>query len=193
MNGRSSDRGAVMTSISTRHGKDTGPWAFVLSCVLRALLLGALWWVLVDGDLTSWPVGVPVIAIAVAVSLLAGGREPAHWRLASWLKFVPYFAWKSVLGAFDVARRAYYPGLSLNPIFHEYPLRLSTERGRVFFANAVSLLPGTLSAELRDRHLVVHVLDTARPFTHDLTSLEERVGQLVGQDLGPAQTVKSSR
>ena len=174
--------------MTTCHGKDRGPWALIWSCVFRALLFAALWWVLVDGDQASWPVGAVVIAVATVVSMLMTGGQgttPSQFgaRWGRWLMFLPYFGWKSVLGAVDVAWRAYAPRLPLTPAFYDYPVRLSTERAQVFFANVVSVLPGTLSAELRQQQLVVHALDSTRPILRDLAALEEKIAPLFGQDL----------
>ena len=166
-----------------------GPWQLVRSCLFQALLLAGLWWVLVDGDTGSWLLGAPTIALAVAVSVLAGSRAPRRLRLGSWLRFLPYFIGKSVAGAFDVARRAYHPRLKLAPAFYDYRIRLSTEPAQVFFANAVSLLPGTLSAELRSNRLVVHALDATQPVLRDLTILETKVAQLFGQTDDLAETI----
>ena len=179
--------------MTTCRGKDTQPWALIGSCVLRAVLFAVLWWVLVDGDQASWPVGAVVIASAVAVSVLMTGRQRTlPWqsgaRWGRWLAFFPYFVWKSVLGAVDVAWRAYSPRLPLRPAFYDYPVRLSAERAQVFFADVVSLLPGTLSAELQHRQLTVHALDRTRPVLRDLALLEERVALLFGQDLAAPET-----
>lgn len=145
---------------------------------------------LVDGDNGSWLIGAPAVALAVAVSVLAGSRAPTRWQLGGWLLFLPYFVGKSVLGAIDVARRAYHPQVDLTPAFYQYPMRLSTEPAQVFFANAVSLLPGTLSAELRGNRLVVHALDATQPVRRDLAILEDKVAQLFGQTAGLAETTE---
>jgi multicomponent Na+:H+ antiporter subunit E len=47
-------------------------------------------------------------------------------------------------------------------------------------ANTVSLLPGTLSAELDEHCLRVHVLDQTGAFALELSVLEERVADLFG-------------
>lgn len=148
--------------------------------VVCTLVFAGLWWVLTDGDNTSWIVGAPVIACIVAAIMLAGQVPSPRPRLRGWFRFLPYFLWNSFLGAVDVARRVYSPQLILNPGFVNYPVRLSTEPARVFFANTVSLLPGTLSAELRDDELVVHALDTNRSVARDLAVLEDKVAALFG-------------
>ena len=178
--------------MATGRGEDRQLSVLVRSCVFRAGLFAVLWWVLVDGDNTSWPIGALVVLGAVAVSMMATGSPRANdrglgWRWVRWLAFFPYFVWASVLGAVDVARRAYAPRPSLTPTFHDYAVRLSTERAQVFFANVVSLLPGTLSAELQDRQLVVHALDNTKPIEADLAALEEKVAPLFGQDLAASE------
>jgi multicomponent Na+:H+ antiporter subunit E len=50
-------------------------------------------------------------------------------------------------------------------------------------ANTVSLLPGTLSAELDEAHLRVHVLDETGAFAAELQVVEAHVAQLFGLNL----------
>ena len=150
----------------------------IRAVVVRALVMAGLWWVLTEGDNTSWIIGAPVIALITAASMMAGQLTPFRLRLRGWLQFLPYFLLNSVLGAADVARRAYGPHVVLNPGFVNHRTRLATEPARVFFANVVSLLPGTLSAELNHDMLVVHALDTSRPVSRDLAVLEDRVAAL---------------
>jgi multicomponent Na+:H+ antiporter subunit E len=57
----------------------------------------------------------------------------------------------------------------------DYPLKLTFPAARNLFICTVSLLPGTLSAELGTQSLVVHVLDIDRPFNQELKLIEDRV------------------
>lgn len=50
-------------------------------------------------------------------------------------------------------------------------------------ANTVSLLPGTLSAELDEEHLHVHILDHTGAFSSELMVIEARVARLFGLNL----------
>lgn len=95
-------------------------------------MFGMLWVLLVDGNMTSWPIGAPVIATAVVVSMMTDGQYAQHWQLPGALKFFIYFVWKSGVGAIDVARRAFHPRLPLEPVFREYPLRCRMARERFF-------------------------------------------------------------
>jgi multicomponent Na+:H+ antiporter subunit E len=54
---------------------------------------------------------------------------------------------------------------------------------QVFMANTVSMLPGTLSAELDEKFLRVHVLDLTGAFASELAVIEVRVARLFGLNL----------
>lgn len=56
--------------------------------------------------------------------------------------------------------------------------RLSGQRARLLFINSVSLLPGTLAADLQEDHLKIHALDRSVDFTEDLRRLEVAVGRI---------------
>ncbi|MFO7766051.1 MAG: Na+/H+ antiporter subunit E [Pelovirga sp.] len=126
------------------------------------LRLGAcllLWWVLTGGSLTSWIIGIPISALALWVMESAPQTENWQMSLSGLLRFIPYFLLQSVRGGIDVARRAYSPSLPLDPTVIDFPVSLPPGRPRVFFLNSISLLPGTLSVDLSDTTIKVHVLD----------------------------------
>ncbi len=49
---------------------------------------------------------------------------------------------------------------------------------RVFMANIASLLPGTLSVELDDENLHVHVLDITGDFVEQFNTLENKLAAI---------------
>jgi len=130
-----------------------GPGRFIFRTVLFALL----WWILTEGAMTSWLTGVPVVLFAVLASmaLLPG----ASWSLPGILPFIPFFLWHSLRGGVDVAGRALHPRLPISPDLLKHQWRLPTGLPRVLMANTVSMLPGTLSTELDEQFLLVHVID----------------------------------
>ena len=148
--------------------------------VLRAAAFAGLWWALTGGGPGSWVVGAPAIAVAaVAAERLSGGRR---WRVSpsGAARFVPFFLWRTLLGSLDVAWRAFHPALPIAPALIAYPLRLPAGGpSRVFFAQVVNLLPGTLSAELGEGDMTVHLLAGDSPDAVDgLRRLEARTAAL---------------
>jgi multicomponent Na+:H+ antiporter subunit E len=118
-------------------------------------------------------------AVAVAAAALAAWRLPRPGSLVprplGVLRFLPYFARQSISGGLDVALRALRPGRTVAPTFVEYRTGIRDPGLRVLFANTVSLLPGTFTAELRDDVLSVHVLDGGLPVDERLRDLEARL------------------
>jgi multicomponent Na+:H+ antiporter subunit E len=150
---------------------------------LQALGLAGLWAILTGGR--GWVVGIPVILLAC----LAGNRSAfgGRWSVAGVVRFLPYFAWNSLQGGVDVALRALHPRLPIDPGLLHYETRLDLESARILMANTVTLLPGTLSADLRGNGLTVHVLNARGPTVERLAQLERRVADLFGLDLRPAE------
>ena len=151
------------------------------SCLLRLVLFSLIWWVLTDGAMDSWPVGIPVVLLATLASVML--MPPLSWSLRGILLFIPYFLWHSLRAGVDVARRALHPQLPIAPGLLDYRFRLPPGLPRVFMANTVSLLPGTLSVELCEEILRVHVLDETGAIKEELNMLENRLADIFGLEL----------
>lgn len=142
-----------------------------------------LWWVLTGGDRHSWLIGGVTVGLALLVSITSPA-PPTRLRFSpvGLLRFIPYFLLQSLSGGIDVARRAFSPRLPLDPALIHYPLQLPPGGARIFLLNTVSLLPGTLSADLIDDTLTVHLLDQQRD--PQLQQLEQQVAGLFAISLG---------
>jgi len=148
--------------------------------VFRSTLLAAIWWILTGGAMQSWAVGLPTIALAVAVSMRLRPPTPDRLVLSRFPRFFFYFLWRSLRGGIQVATMALRPRLDLQPAMLEIDLRLGDEGQRLFLANLLNLLPGTLSAGLEGTRLHLHVLDQRMPIEREVRSAEARVAWLFG-------------
>ena len=149
----------------------------------RVLMFAALWWVLAGG---GWYVGAPFVLLATWLSL----QLWTEYRLSlkGIARFLPWFAVQSLAGATDVARRALLPSMPLQPGLVRHRLRLPAGVCRVSLANVITMLPGTLSADLVGDELVVHALDTGRDMHAMVLDLEPRIAALFGIALDPPPT-----
>lgn len=138
-------------------------------------------WILTDGAASSWWIGVPAVLPAVMTSTVL--LPPVTFSWYEFLKFVPFFLVRSLIGGTDVARRAFHPRMPIAPDLVEYRLQLPTGLSRVFMINTVNLLPGTLSAELAENVLKVHVIDGRNNFLAELQVVEKHVAQIFGISL----------
>jgi len=144
----------------------------------RLLGFSALWWVLSGGDARSWVLGLPAVLAAVwAAGRLSPGSRPVlrWWALA---RFVPFFLRESLRGGWDVARRTLAPRLAVRPGFAHYRMGLRSDPARTLFANCVSLLPGTLAADIQGDWLEVHRLTDAIDIETELARLERRIAAI---------------
>lgn len=146
------------------------------------LVFAALWWLLSDGEHGSWLIGVPAV---LAASWSAQALNPAHrWTISAWglVRFFPFFLWESLIGGLDVARRTLAPKLRVQPGFTIYRTSLQQHGARVFFANCVCLLPGTLAADLKGDQINIHMLVTEFDPQAELRRLESAVALIYRQD-----------
>jgi multicomponent Na+:H+ antiporter subunit E len=146
-------------------------------------LLAFLWWILSDGDISSWKIGFPAVMTATLLAVLQHNRT--IWQVRPWgaLRFATFFLYQSARGGIDVARRAVTPSLPLAPDLIEFTTRLPRGPARTFFVSIIGLLPGTLTVRISGYRLMVHVLDTRLPITQSLEQLEERIARLFGLEL----------
>lgn len=149
-----------------------------VAALATAGLLVPLWAGLTGGGAESWLFGAPAVLVGAA---LAWRLAPATgWRLSlpGALVLAAWFALRALRGALEVAGRALHPRATVAPGWHRQPLQLPPGAPRLVMAYAVTLLPGTLTAELQDEALVVHVLDTRSDPAAELAALEARVRAL---------------
>jgi multicomponent Na+:H+ antiporter subunit E len=152
----------------------------------RALMFALVWAVLAGADPSSWIIGIPATLLAALAAMRLRKRGDGMASLLALARFVPYFLMESVRGGADVASRVLRPRLRIAPGIHPYRLRLISTNARVFFLDSVSLLPGTLSADLQETTLHVHALDVNDDIDDALRDLENRVARLFGETLDPA-------
>jgi len=172
-----------------RIGIRSGPIASRM--LLYGLLMMLIWWSLSGGDAEAWWFGVPIVMIAVLMSAALAPQGGQRIRIRALATFVMFFLLESVRGGIDVARLALHPRLPIVPAFVRFEFRLPDGPARVFLVNTISLLPGTLSVELRDSGVLIHVLDEHMPFDLKLRILEDRVAAVFGGDLTNQQSRRS--
>lgn len=142
----------------------------------RVVAFAFMWVMLTEGSVNSWLVGAPIVLVATLISMVL--VSPFSCSVIHSVHFVPFFIWNSLRGGANVAWCALNPKIPIAPGLIDFPLRLPPGISRVFMANTVSLLPGTLSVNLGKNHLKVHVLDTRKNVLSELMTLEKIVAKM---------------
>ncbi|WP_028112211.1 Na+/H+ antiporter subunit E [Ferrimonas kyonanensis] len=157
-------------------GLGKGPSVDRRRIATSALMFAGLWWMLSSGSAQSWILGLPVVCIATLTYVTL---VPAFsCSVVGSMRFLRFFLWHSLLGAIDVAWRAFHPGLPIFPGVVEFSIRLPKGLPRVCLVNTISLLPGTLGMELRANRLQIHVLDLRKAVWPELMRLEQLVARM---------------
>jgi len=125
-------------------------------------------------------VGLVTVSLSAALAGWIATVRPAPiktWQLPG---FALFFVIESLRGGVEVAWRALHPALPIEPQFASFDLDLPPGQPRTLFVSTLSLMPGTLSAELSDdgATLVVHALTTAA--LASVPRLQGRVRRLFG-------------
>jgi len=157
----------------------------LIRIVANFLWIAGLWALLTEASVDSWVVGLPVVLAGTAASLrLAHGSMPPLRPLRI-LFFIGYFLRSSLLGGIDVTWRALHPDLPIRPQLVQYPLLLPRGAARTLFMAVVSLLPGTVSADIDGDLLITHVIDGRKPIQKELNRLERIVAWMFAVPLSP--------
>lgn len=146
---------------------------------LRFLFYSLVWGMLTGFDSASWILGFPTVLLAVWVSLRLSPPSGCSLSLAGLCSFIPFFLRQSALSGIDVMRRTLSPRLLVNPGLVFYTTYLPQGFARIFFVNTISLLPGTLSADLTDNRVTIHTIDRELPIWANIQNLELRIAVLL--------------
>jgi len=151
---------------------------------MTAAALAAVWAVLLPGDAASWWIGAPAIVIGAGFTLFMPAAPLMRLSLWGLLRFATVFTVQSVIGAVDVARRALALRPAIDPGFVTVRTRLPAGPARVLLANAITLLPGTLTAGMEDDRLLVHAIDATADPEAEVRMLEALIAAMFRLDIG---------
>ena len=149
----------------------------------RAALLALLWWMLAEGrfDAPLFAAALVGAAAGASLALQPPPRSRRRWRPSHLPRLTFYFLRLSLLGGWDVARRAFAPSVPVQPALVRFELELEAGFPMVLFTWLVSLTPGTASVTIEGTVLVVHALDVRLAVEERLRELERHVAALFRQ------------
>jgi multicomponent Na+:H+ antiporter subunit E len=157
---------------------------FSLGFWIRFTLFSVVWMLLTGWQPSSWGVGAVFVITASLLSLyLAPKHSQTEQRLiapAKLLSFCCYFFIQSLRGGWDTAKLALTAKPKLSPGVIRYPMKLVNASQVFTFMQVLSLLPGTVSAELNGNELTIHVLDLNSLNRAEIDDCYRRVSELFG-------------
>ncbi len=151
----------------------------VRQSLIRFVAFSLFWYALTGSDTASWIIGIPATLFATALSLMLAPSCQYRINPIGVFWFIPFFLQQSFHGGIDVMRRALSSRQLLDPGLVSYTTLLPEGSARIFFVNTISLLPGTLSAELDGNKITIHTLDQGLPIWANIQGLEYHVAALM--------------
>ena len=97
--------------------------------------------------------------------------EGAEWKAYYTLRAPLYLLWllkEIALSTLQVARRVWQVNPAISPSFGWVKTSQKSEEARVLYANSITLTPGTVSCDVKDKEILVHALEAS-----GLASLKE--------------------
>ncbi|MGD2052504.1 MAG: Na+/H+ antiporter subunit E [Gammaproteobacteria bacterium] len=98
-----------------------------------------------------------VVYISHRMDVVDHETYPAHMTFLL-LRFWLFLAREVVIANIDVIKRIFRPGKNISPQLFELPLKQRTDLGRVIYANAITMTPGTVSINVNRDSITVHSL-----------------------------------
>jgi multicomponent Na+:H+ antiporter subunit E len=157
--------------------------------LFRLAVFSFLWYALAGSDSLSWVIGIPAVLSVTVLSMMLASPSPLIIHPVGLLCFIPFFLYQSFRGGIDVMRRALSFRQRLNPGLISYTTLLPEGSARTLFVNTISLLPGTLSAELQGSEVTIHTLDQSMPVWANIQRLEYRIAALTCRTAGSNETL----
>lgn len=77
-------------------------------------------------------------------------------RMFWFLYYIPFFFWHIILANLDVAYRVLHKDMPIRPGIVKVHTTLTSDLGRTFLANSITLTPGTLTVDMIGSDLYIH-------------------------------------
>jgi multicomponent Na+:H+ antiporter subunit E len=150
---------------------------------LKTVLFGVLWWSLVESTFSSWLIGIIVVPFATWLSftLYRGNNQKventANFSFVGLLKFLPFFAWQSLRGGCQTASLALSSRIAPAG-FIEFETFLGSRREKILFMHIISLMPGSVTANINGQIIRIHILDINEYSEDGLRDCEQRLSSI---------------
>lgn len=124
-------------------------------------------WLLLNASL-SQTVLISGLIVALVTALFFSTKHPVFKDMKLNPKAISFlfifflvFIKELIKANLDVARRVISPSIPINPGIVEIKTNLKSGIGRLFLANSITLTPGTLTVEIKDKSLFIHWIDVS--------------------------------
>lgn len=83
-------------------------------------------------------------------------------RIINFISFVLIFTFELIKANLSMAKLVLTPSLPISPKIIKVKTTIKSNTGRAFLANAITLTPGTLSVDLKEDEIFIHIVEGAK-------------------------------
>ncbi|MEA3513064.1 MAG: Na+/H+ antiporter subunit E [Campylobacterota bacterium] len=117
-------------------------------------------WIGLTNSLDIQELVVGAIVSFVVVYFFADERKlPLLKSIKKYILFIPIFFKSLIKSNIEVAKIVLSPKIDINPSIVKLNTSLTNDFDKLLLCNSITLTPGTITMELDDQNLYVHILD----------------------------------
>jgi multicomponent Na+:H+ antiporter subunit E len=137
-------------------------------------------WVMLSGQFDPLHLGLGLV-LSFFVAWINSGHSPFVPRFQLWGRIILYLPWlfvRIVQSSLHVTKLILDPRLPIHPRLIRYESKLKEPSAVVLLGNSITLTPGTITAEVNGKVLLVHAMDEVS--SEDVTSgrLEAKIASI---------------
>ena len=155
-------------------------FAFILIIAMTAT------WLTLSGYFTPMILTFGVISVAIVIWMCARmkilDRETVPYL--SGIQTLSYSSWlfnEIAKANLAVIKTVLRPDLEISPTLTKIPLPKKTDMASTFFANSITLTPGTVSVDIQEDHILVHALLKEMSDPADFVEMGKRSAWAAGE------------
>jgi len=139
-----------------------------------------VFWVLLSASFEWIHLALGIIC-SFGVAWLNSGHSPFVPQFRLWFRILLYLPWlfyKIVQSSVHLSKLILHPALPIEPHLISVETKLNHNLAVVILGNSITLTPGTITAEVDRRNLVVHAIDKVSG--EDITSkqIESKIAEI---------------
>ncbi len=99
--------------------------------------------------------------VSFVVSYYFTGAEKVNLvkEIKKYIRFTPLFIKNLIISNIEIAKIVLNPKLPINPGIVKLKTNLTNNFDKLLLANAITLTPGTITIDLEDKDIYIHILD----------------------------------
>jgi len=125
----------------------------------KFILLFIVWMALVNSfDIQEVILGI-IVSLIVSYFFTDNNKLNLLSLIKIYIRFIPLFLKELLVSNVEVAKLVLSKKIDIDPSIVKLETTLKSDHDKLLLANAITLTPGTLTMELHEQSLYIHILD----------------------------------